>query len=725
MNVTEDEKAAAVDKINTLLLRIGQNFDVTSLEECIPTLWVLLLEGIRKSRLRGVMREPDLPGADASHAYHLNNAQAVLWALKHEILHRELPHLTAENIVRVEPRTLVDLASIMCEVANTIDIMNVTEQEKANAVHKINALFLFNRTRKMILSLEECTPAIWILLLEGIRKSRLQGVMQEPDLPGDDIASHAYRLYNAQAVLLALRHEILHQELPHLTAENIVRADLRTLVDLASIMWKIAFPVDTMNVTEQEKANAVHKINALFLFNRTRKMILSLEECTPAIWILLLQGIRKSRLQGVIREPDLSGSADASHAYRLHNAQAVLLALRHEILHQELPHLTAENIVRADLRTLVDLASIMWKIAFPVDTISQEIYRVVSEGHTQFVSKLKELKQASATYSHIHVGVRGTRDYREPPPEHDDGDELDELLGVHSDADSDGGESDASHSLRHRAKKSRPNSSSQSRAGEHTTLAERNLDAFTKRVRREVPIVHTKFPSAAETDRAARRAQTTAAQRAKAQLNEQARRIKRMENRQKSVEEDVRRIAEQRRAKEEAMLRGLLDEHVAAQRAAILDERRLERDERRALDEGRKLKEVSQRAGNLSIPPVREFVFAATKPGEARVSATDAAASSFAEFSADGRTASLIACNSANCASDCMSSNFTLDGKNADGAFSVAAAGKRLDMMKLEPQAPGVSSSFASLFFSKQDCSGDPFVGRINHLHPTCTPYSP
>nr|KAJ3419146.1 hypothetical protein HK105_007349 [Polyrhizophydium stewartii] len=590
MNVTEDEKAAAVDKINTLLLRIGQNFDVTSLEECIPTLWVLLLEGIRKSRLRGVMREPDLPGADASHAYHLNNAQAVLWALKHEILHRELPHLTAENIVRVEPRTLVDLASIMCEVANTIDI-------------------------------------------------------------------HATR---------AACH-----------ASDVAQDEL----SLAN---------DKMNVTEQEKANAVHKINALFLFNRTRKMILSLEECTPAIWILLLQGIRKSRLQGVIREPDLSGSADASHAYRLHNAQAVLLALRHEILHQELPHLTAENIVRADLRTLVDLASIMWKIAFPVDT-------------------------------------------------HDDGDELDELLGVHSDADSDGGESDASHSLRHRAKKSRPNSSSQSRAGEHTTLAERNLDAFTKRVRREVPIVHTKFPSAAETDRqlntwthaledrlwTQKVVMTTAAQRAKAQLNEQARRIKRMENRQKSVEEDVRRIAEQRRAKEEAMLRGLLDEHVAAQRAAILDERRLERDERRALDEGRKLKEVSQRAGNLSIPPVREFVFAATKPGEARVSATDAAASSFAEFSADGRTASLIACNSANCASDCVSSNFTLDGKNADGAFSVAAAGKRLDMMKLEPQAPGVSSSFASLFFSKQDCSGDPFVGRINHLHPTCTPYSP
>ncbi|KAL2919061.1 hypothetical protein HK105_201331 [Polyrhizophydium stewartii] len=45
-------------------------------------------------------------------------------------------------------------------------------------------------------------------------------------------------------------------------------------------------------------------------------------------------------------------------------------------------------------------------------------------------------------------------------------------------------------------------------------------------------------------------------------------------------------------------------------------------------------------------------------------------------------------------------------------------------MMRLEPQAPGVSSSFASLFFSKQDCSGDPFVGRINRLHPKCSPYS-
>ncbi|KAL2919076.1 Centrosomal protein of 95 kDa [Polyrhizophydium stewartii] len=472
--------------------------------------------------------------------------------------------------------------------------MNVTEHEKANAVSKINKLLVRIRLPFTILSLEEGIPTLWVALLESILESRLQGVMREPDLSGGADASHGYRLHNARAVLWALEHEILQQELPHLTAENIVRADPRTLVDLASIMWEVAYAIDShrdeprafqMGDELDNSLLDVSSIASADSFSVTSDGAEQVDTPVPGPTIERLATPPPLRIH-----PD-----DTPHIRALKKRRAAMLRQEHAASFAD------------QRRTLQDMQHQHRRTVRPdVDPLP-----------SSFSSPPRPTK---ASVARSHVGVRGTRDYREPPPEHDDGDELDELLGVHSDADSDGGESDASHSLRHRAKKSRPNSSSQSRAGEHTTLAERNLDAFTKRVRREVPIVHTKFPSAAETDRvwrqqlntwthaledrlwtqkvvmAARRAQTTAAQRAKAQLNEQARRIKRMENRQKSVEEDVRRIAEQRRAKEEAMLRGLLDEYVAAQRAAILDERRLERDERRALDEGRKLKEVSQRA---------------------------------------------------------------------------------------------------------------------------------
>ncbi|EGF79962.1 expressed protein [Batrachochytrium dendrobatidis JAM81] len=62
-----------------------------------------------------------------------------------------------------------------------------------------------------------------------------------------------------------------------------------------------------------------------------------------------------------------------------------------------------------------------------------------------------------------------------------------------------------------------------------------------------------------------------------------------------SAQEQVERIADQRCFEEEKMVKGLLDEYIKAQRLAIIEERRLERDTQKKSNEQKKIKEMSRR----------------------------------------------------------------------------------------------------------------------------------
>ncbi|KAL5034853.1 Centrosomal protein of 95 kDa [Batrachochytrium dendrobatidis] len=96
-------------------------------------------------------------------------------------------------------------------------------------------------------------------------------------------------------------------------------------------------------------------------------------------------------------------------------------------------------------------------------------------------------------------------------------------------------------------------------------------------------------------DQEKRKDQAALRHNAKVNLNEKVRRLKRMDQIHNSAQEQVERIADQRYFGEEKMVKGLLDEYIKAQRLAIIEERRLERDTQKKSNEQKKIKEMSRR----------------------------------------------------------------------------------------------------------------------------------
>lgn len=107
-----------MSRINSLLARIRVPITVSSLSECVPSLWVAILESLLEARLPGVVRS--IERGVATQDARLQNAQAVVWALEQEVLGMELPHIRAENIVACDRETVLDLLGILWEISMAI-----------------------------------------------------------------------------------------------------------------------------------------------------------------------------------------------------------------------------------------------------------------------------------------------------------------------------------------------------------------------------------------------------------------------------------------------------------------------------------------------------------------------------------------------------------------------------------------------------------------------------
>ncbi|KAJ3045847.1 Centrosomal protein of 95 kDa [Rhizophlyctis rosea] len=111
------EPNSAVATVNNLLTRIKVPITIQSLAECVPALWVALFEGLFETRIPGIIRTDSATTQGA----RVHNVQLVLIELGGTVLDMDLGHLNAEALVNGNISQMLDLIDIFGEIGNTLD----------------------------------------------------------------------------------------------------------------------------------------------------------------------------------------------------------------------------------------------------------------------------------------------------------------------------------------------------------------------------------------------------------------------------------------------------------------------------------------------------------------------------------------------------------------------------------------------------------------------------
>eukprot|EP00842_Homolaphlyctis_polyrhiza_P002004 jgi/Hompol1/2804/HPOL_003028-RA len=313
--------------------------------------------------------------------------------------------------------------------------------------------------------------------------------------------------------------------------------------------------------------------------------IRSFDDCVPSLWVAIIEGLLEARIPGVVRMPSGPDGA-ATTVDKLQNAQAVVWVLEQQIIKAELPHIKAEDIVERDSQTLLDLTGLIWEISQAIDGAGSQASQ--QQQQQQQLSPLNNHSIASAS----EISPISLRGVVTPP-----------ILRI--------APGDTPHTqalkirraalLRHERSKNETQSLLKTLKTWTYALDDRLwtqkvvMQKELSNIQDDTPLEYVRKEAMRTHLVNLRKSQSLERHRAKTNLNNEIRRVKRMENRQRQIESDVHRVAEQRRVKEEMMVKGLLDQYVRVQRAAILEERRFERDIRNAEDQKRKTKETSRR----------------------------------------------------------------------------------------------------------------------------------
>ncbi|TPX71822.1 hypothetical protein SpCBS45565_g00889 [Spizellomyces sp. 'palustris'] len=93
-----------------------QKSPLTSLSDCVPSLWVALYEGLFEARIPGIIRTNA-----SSHGARIHNVTCVLDELATTVLGVDLGHIRAEDVVTGERKAVMNLVEIFGELGKAMD----------------------------------------------------------------------------------------------------------------------------------------------------------------------------------------------------------------------------------------------------------------------------------------------------------------------------------------------------------------------------------------------------------------------------------------------------------------------------------------------------------------------------------------------------------------------------------------------------------------------------
>jgi hypothetical protein len=109
--------AAALERVvNDLLKTIGISLQIETIQDCVPSLWLILVEGLFQTRIPGTIRLHSTPLSDQD---KLKNIQKVLdWTAS--TLDLDLSHISAWKMFECEPTNISFFLDILVEVQHLL-----------------------------------------------------------------------------------------------------------------------------------------------------------------------------------------------------------------------------------------------------------------------------------------------------------------------------------------------------------------------------------------------------------------------------------------------------------------------------------------------------------------------------------------------------------------------------------------------------------------------------
>lgn len=106
------------EKVNLLLKRVGLNeICLESVQECVPSVWVAIAEGLLNERIPGIQR-PEEP--QSSPDYKIDNMSVLLSWLS-EIFQIDISHIKPVNLVLSDSKTVYFMAEIFEALMHVVD----------------------------------------------------------------------------------------------------------------------------------------------------------------------------------------------------------------------------------------------------------------------------------------------------------------------------------------------------------------------------------------------------------------------------------------------------------------------------------------------------------------------------------------------------------------------------------------------------------------------------
>ncbi|KAH6564710.1 hypothetical protein BASA62_007758 [Batrachochytrium salamandrivorans] len=697
------DEIIAVSRVNALLARIHVPITIASISECVSSLWVAILEGLFETRLPGVVGMSNTTSESSEslrRSNRLQNAQAVIWVLEMEVLHSELPHIKAEDVVDGDPHTLVDLIDIIWELSQALEggkakspeiLAHLTEDHADNS-GRPSGILDEDSADSVIHTpqMSEIGDGQHMDSLEDISTINSQESMSDdlsikplhdyPThrslLPSSELASSILALQRAQTAFRPRRDPSLST-----VASGMGRAQKKNLSATKSTGLRIpskakpnhrhdeALEHSRTSKRATKHSNPPMKDNALSDRVDGGALKRMFQEREVDAGLTTKNGItgdmkrpsferNTSELYSPIRGSDRSGTSipenvtprskfDGKHIQFCLPDEKYSTPPILQVLSNDTPYTKALKIRRAMLLRQKHAVSGRSPLILQakLKRMRKQHQRVLKSG-----TESRLFRESSFTDLPDH---RSFQDHYHPSETKEDEwdslnhkEQTEEYSKSSIDSHGDLKNEDNKRVPKHHSKMTRGSTHVPNNTKDLDSLsqAEHNILNFESRVRRMIPLVHTRLPSEPQRERlwnsqlktwvhalddqiwtqkveqkkkhtelgnkslvyfaqteaakahnlSMRKAQNFAKNKAKVDLDEQVRRVKRMERLYRTAEEEANRIADQRKFKEENMVKGLMDEYIKSQRTAILEERRFAKDIQNSREAERKLKEISQ-----------------------------------------------------------------------------------------------------------------------------------
>jgi hypothetical protein len=114
---TEEYFEDPIDIVNTLLRRIKVPLQITTLRECVPSLFIALFEGLLEMRIPGIERGNKAMTEEG----RIHNMNVLLQILEEDVLGIEIEHIIPEEVVSGDKLALSHLIEIFGSIGKALD----------------------------------------------------------------------------------------------------------------------------------------------------------------------------------------------------------------------------------------------------------------------------------------------------------------------------------------------------------------------------------------------------------------------------------------------------------------------------------------------------------------------------------------------------------------------------------------------------------------------------